>query len=164
MRGTALVMLLGLSALSMSWGCENGTNGGSTEPACSGADPRVVGLGYELIERNGSSGVVRLTGTAENYGRSDFVSGEGQQALQILDAAGFEMAAQPFETLATGETVTVVYDWELQLEFVPATVHLHIGYDPDILIDGNPENDDCNFYNNDFEIDTDTIVGWLTDG
>lgn len=67
------------------------------------------------------------------------------------------MVAQvPFQNLAPAQEVNLVYErnWDAaspaEGEF-PPTYRLLIGYDPDILLDGNPNNDDCNSNNNQLE-------------
>jgi hypothetical protein len=63
------------------------------------------------------------------------------------------VATKQFVNLAPGATETVAYEraWNSSSpsegEF-PPSYRLLITYDPDIYMDGNPENDDCDLSNN----------------
>lgn len=101
-----------------------------------------------------------ITGTITNI-EDDFVSGSGQQAILLYERSlgtppgnpGNEVARVNFTTLGAGETLTISYTrtWNASSpaegEF-PPDYRIVISYDPDLLIDGNEDNDDDNFANN----------------
>lgn len=113
-------------------------------------------LDFKLVRRDCEfSGLVRITGVVKNVGKGNFDSGRGQQSAALYQdgptgtASKTPVARVQFEDLAAGETVEVTYDrtWNASSpnegEF-PPTYRLQILWDPDILIDGNDNNDDTN--------------------
>jgi hypothetical protein len=125
---------------------------GCPPAVCNGPDPRATAINYELVSTTSStSGTVRIIGVVTNRGTMDFVSGVGQQAVQLYQG-GELVASQDFTTLAVNESVQVTYErlWSTTDEFRPPSFTVLIAYDPDIFLDGNPQNDDCNLNNNDF--------------
>lgn len=118
---------------------------------CAGCDPRAAAIQFERVSTmTPTSGMVRITGVVTNWGQSPFVSGQGQQSV-LLYEGGDLVAQQPFTNLAVDASVEVVYEreWSTQDEFRPPLYTMMLSYDPDIFIDGNASNDDCNLDNND---------------
>ena len=116
---------------------------------------------FSLSERTSQfSGRVAIVGTVSNVGQGPFWSSPGQQQAQLyevpLGGTPRLVASQSFQNLAPGETVDVIYqrDWNsaspAEGEF-PPSYRLIIAYDPDISLDGNPNNDDSNSNNNRIE-------------
>ena len=124
---------------------------GPTCAPCDGPDPRVYDITFEMVEQYGPTmGRIRITGIVDNGGTSEFLSGEGQQAINLY-ADDTLIATQEFQNLALDETVTVEFerDWQTSTEFPDVIVYwVRISYDPDMYDDGNPDNDDCNQANN----------------
>ena len=127
-----------------------------TTPRSSGsseARPKARSLELSLVARTTeTTGRVRITGTLVHSG-PPFRSSPGQQSLRLYEVSAEghadQVAARAFEDLDAGDTVTVTYErnWDAAMEFAPS-YQLRITYDPDIFIDGNEENDDCNLDNN----------------
>lgn len=116
-------------------------------------DPAARQIDFQLIQRtNQFNGRVRITGVVRNVGRAAYESNPGQQIAYLYENERL-VAQRSFQNLTPGQEVRVVYvrDWNISSpaegEF-PPTYKLIIGYDPDIAIDGNPRNDDCNLNNN----------------
>jgi len=127
----------------------------SVKMQCPGPDPAAK-IEVEIISRDeyGHGGRVRITAIAKNVGGADFTSGPGQQSVQLWeDVPGVNekqpVKAQNFQNLARNQEVRVSIerDWTASTEF-PASYEARIAYDPDILSDGNENNDDCNMNNN----------------
>lgn len=102
-----------------------------------------------------STGTVEIIGTVGNVGQADFVSGRGQQEVQLYEN-GRLIAQLPFERLNRGAELQVRFtrSWNTTTFSRPSTTpvyKLYVVYDPDILNDGNPNNDDVNHRNNFFE-------------
>jgi hypothetical protein len=130
---------------------------------CEGPDPRATSIQYTLLgSTSTTSGTVRITGVVTNRGQSNFDSSAGQQSVYLYE--GFELVAQQdFVDLAVDDTVEVSYDrnWNTADEFRPPTYQVMVLYDPDIYIDGNPNNDDCDQTNNDLERSTAALDGFF---
>lgn len=143
-----------LVAVGMVWAL-----GGCPPPRCEGPDPKAMSISYTKVSDSGSgSGEVTITGRVTNRGMTDFTSSEGQQAVYLYE--GSQLIAQTaFVNLAVDASVTVTYtrSWSLSDEFRPPSYTVELAYDPDIFIDGNPGNDDCNLNNNSLERDTSAI-------
>ncbi len=126
--------------------------------ACGELDPNpaVDRIDYTMVSGDESGGDVRIEGVVENKGGGTFDSNAGQQSVQLYEGTtgNFTLVAeQAFEDLAPGETVTVTFlkeDWSTANEF-PPNYRVLISYDPDIYIDANPNNDDCNTLDNALE-------------
>ena len=119
---------------------------------CAGPDPQATAINYTLLSTTTStSGDVRITGVVTNRGMESFLSSQGQQAAYLYEGSEL-VATQEFINLAVDATVEVSYErnWSTQDEFRPPSYTVLIAYDPDIYIDGNDNNDDCNSNNNDF--------------
>ena len=126
---------------------------GETEP-----NPAVDRIDFTLVSGGGTMGDVQIDGVVENKGGGTFDSSAGQQSVQLLEGSGINftvVATQEFEDLAPGETVTVTFTkigWSTVNEF-PPNYRVIIVYDPDILMDGNDNNDDCATSDNTLEKD-----------
>lgn len=124
-------------------------------PSC--PDPATTKIKYELIRRiSPTQGRVRITGVVKNIG-SQYTSGSNQQGVLLYElhpggVAPRAVKDQAFQNLAPGQEVTIVFerDWSASDEF-PPDYAIQLTYDPDITIDGNPRNDDCNLRNNRFQ-------------
>jgi len=117
-------------------------------------DPAVEAIDMEIVSLTSRfEGQVRITGRMKNLG-GPFDSGAGQQSLQLYEQyTGGLVAHVDFEDLDLGETLEVSYvrHWNASSpsegEFPPKYMVV-ISYDPDIYMDGNERNDDCNSDNN----------------
>ncbi len=133
-----------------------------TRPLPQCIDPAAVDIRFEIVRRDTQfRGRVRITGVVRNIGNAAFTSNPGTQqaSAQLYEvpagatSGGTLRAHTNFNALAVGGTVTVSYerDWNssspAEGEFAPS-YKLMIVYDPDIRLDGNPNNDDCNMSNN----------------
>ena len=104
--------------------------------ACTGPD-----LAISISQRNNPGGSSVLIVRVTNVGGADYVSEPQQQTVNV------SVDNQPpnqyvFQNLRAGETQT----WEFPR--FPGSYRAVINFDPDILIDGNPRNDDCRRSNN----------------
>jgi hypothetical protein len=121
-------------------------------------DPATTKIKYELIKRYSQyQGRVRITGFVKNNGTQPYISGSNQQGVLLYElhpggVAPRVIKDQSFQNLAPGQEVQVVFerDWSVSDEFPPNYAIL-LTYDPDITIDGNSQNDDCNLSNNRLE-------------
>lgn len=118
-------------------------------------DPAVDSVTITNITRR-SAGVYDFTVSAvvRNVGYADYSSGAQQQSVQIYrkpqGASSSLVHTQAFQNLRRGATVTARYrvtNWGTSTEFPPDFLVL-IAYDPDIALDGNVANDDCQSGNN----------------
>jgi hypothetical protein len=116
-------------------------------------DPDARRIEAEIIARTGDfTGRIRITGTVTNLGAA-FDSDPGQQSAELWEipdgGAPRLVASVEFVDLAPGESVTVAHEtlWDAAFEF-PPSYRLAIAYDPDIFVDGNEENDDCDLAGN----------------
>ncbi len=123
-------------------------------PPAACPDPGVASIDYAILSRTTPfQGRVRITGTVKNLGRAPYVSNPRQQSVLLYEvpAAGPArlVAQRAFQNLAPDEAVTVAFDrdWRSSEEF-PPSYRVIISYDPDILLDSNPKNDDCGAANN----------------
>jgi|TARA_B100001059_G_C17633760_1_gene475756 hypothetical protein len=125
-------------------------------------DPQTIDLeattiDYELVGTTSpTTGEVRLTAIVTNIGNSNFNSSSGQQFIQLSrrelgSTAETVLETNNFTVLNRGDEITlvVVINWNTAIEFQPEFI-LRISYDPDILLDDNPNNDDTNSTNNSF--------------
>ncbi len=92
---------------------------------------------------------VRVTGIVKNIGSKEFRSNARQQSVNLYIGSRWMATKSNITSIAPGESVSVSYtmDFHLSNEF-PETAKVSISYDPDILNDGNPMNDDCTTANN----------------
>lgn len=102
------------------------------------------------------NGTVKIEGVVKNTGGLAWTSGANQQSVLLYEDNGGRLqlvATQSFQNLAPGAEIKVSYSraWNrsspAEGEFPPKYV-LVIGFDPDIYIDGNDNNDDSNYSNN----------------
>lgn len=117
-------------------------------------DPAAASLTSMVTTNQGNAGVLLLQGNIVNRGNAAFVSPAAQARVQILEGrpqggAPIVLLDQPLTNLQPGHgfLVTARRAFTRNQQF-PPTFSLILSYDPDILQDGNPENDDCNSFNN----------------
>ena len=93
---------------------------------------------------------IKIEGEVKNIGGLNYESGARQQSAQLWEDGGGRprlVARQPFQNLGVNEVVKVSFtrSWNKSSpeegEF-PPIYRLLIAFDPDILIDGNNNNDD----------------------
>ncbi len=108
-------------------------------------DPAAERIDVEVLSH--ISGRMRVTGTIRNRGNADFESGKNQAGVHLY-RDGIPIASQTFESLKAGETLSVSHEFTGPGGDIPPTFKLMIMYDPDIFIDGNPNNDDAVATNN----------------
>lgn len=92
---------------------------------------------------------VKVTGIVTNIGSKEYRSNVGQQSVNLYIGRNWVNTKDNITSIAPSESVSVSYtmDFHLANEF-PETAKVSISYDPDILNDGNPMNDDCTTANN----------------
>ena len=121
-------------------------------------DPAATSIDFSIASRSSRyRGRARITGTVKNVGTAPYVSGPNQQLAELWEVpVGGRprlVAQRAFQNLEPGAEVTVTFerDWysasPAEGEF-PPTYRVTVAYDPDIRIDGNVKNDDCNGGNN----------------
>lgn len=123
---------------------------GCPAPVCGGPDPAAISIEFtKLTEPLPNTGTVRITGMVTNIGLANYVSGPEQQIVELLED-GKVVETTEFQNLAAGESVSVSHEraWSTADEFQPDNYTVRIVYDPDIFMDGNVANDDCNMGNN----------------
>jgi hypothetical protein len=131
---------------------------GTIRRAC--PDPAAHEIRFQIVRRDSQfNGRVRITAIVKNVGGKAFASGPNQAAAHLYQmpagatSGGTLVAQRNFQNLAPGATISVSYerDWRSSSpnegEF-PPTYRLLISYDPDIYMDDNKDNDDCNQNNN----------------
>lgn len=115
-------------------------------------DPAAQSLTFQILSRS-PEGRIRITGVVRNVGNAVFESDPRQAIVALYEthpgARGTVKAQQSIARLAPNATITLNYElgWSPSSEF-PPTFDLLISYDPDIYLDGNLKNDDCNQANN----------------
>jgi hypothetical protein len=121
-------------------------------PLCN-IDPAAQSLNFQILYKTAQfRGRVRITGVIKNNGRLRYVSGSNQQVVYLYENRTL-VASRPFQNLELGQTVNVSFDrnWDASSpsegEFPPEYMVV-IGYDPDIYLDSNSQNDDCSTANN----------------
>ncbi len=114
-------------------------------------DPAAYQIKFDLLEHTATfTGRVRITGIVKNVGKKEFKGGGG---MAYLYEGSTLRKTKVFSTLAPGATMSLSFDrtWYASStsegEF-PPIYKLMILYDPDILMDSNKDNDDCNINNN----------------
>ena len=125
--------------------------------SCDNDDPAVTidlqaeKIEFSVVPTSEFAGVATITGTVKNIG-SNYASGSNQQLVNLYENSTL-VKSIPFQNLNAGESIQISYSraWNssspAEGEF-PPDYRLEIAYDPDILIDGNPNNDDKNSSNN----------------
>jgi hypothetical protein len=135
--------------------------GGVTVPGsrpgaiCSGPDLAAKEIKFQVIRRTSKfAGRVRITGIVRNVGTKAYISSPGQQNVILYEVDGTKrlVGDKPFQNLRPGQEAKVVFerDWSASNEFPPKYV-MEIGFDLDIFLDGNLNNDDCDPSNNKLE-------------
>lgn len=130
-------------------------------PAPKCPDPAVQRIDFAIVSKTSQfSGKVRITGVVKNVGLEPYISGPNQQAVYLYEVPmggkSNLVATKKFQNLNPGQEVKVTYErnWNASSpaegEF-PPSYKVVIGYDPDIRLDSNPKNDDCNMNNNQME-------------
>lgn len=130
------------------------------KPLTACIDPAAFEIRFDIVRRDSRfQGRVRITGVVKNIGNKAFQSGSNQAAAYLYQlppgatSGGNIVAQQQFTNLAVGETLNLIWerDWNSSSpsegEF-PNSYRLIISYDPDIYMDANKDNDDCNGNNN----------------
>lgn len=117
-------------------------------------DPATVVLISRVVSQRRDSGVLDLEGQVVNKGNAAFVSPAVQARVQILESRPhglppLVLVDRPLENLPPGHggVIQVRRAFTRNQQF-PPTFSLILSYDPDILHDGNLQNDDCNQSNN----------------
>jgi hypothetical protein len=127
-------------------------------------DPAAFEIRFQIVRRDSQfRGRVRITGVVKNVGAKAFVSGPNQAKAYLYQlppgvpcpsaTGGTIVAQQEIRNLAPGATMELNFerDWNSSSpsegEF-PNCFRLLITYDPDIYMDSNKDNDDCNQNNN----------------
>lgn len=116
-------------------------------------------INFTIIKcRDRSNAFVVVDGVVKNTGGLAYSTGANQQSALLYEDNGGRLqlvASKSFQNLAPGAEVKISYTrpWNrsspAEGEFPPKYV-LVIGFDPDIYIDGNDNNDDSNYSNNRF--------------
>lgn len=144
--------------------------GGFTPPAagfvasCAGPD-LAASIGVERIVANGDGSYdFTLMGTVRNAGQDHWSSGDGQQIF-VWRQGGRELGNMSWNgNLSPGQVAfrraRRVEGWRPGTEFTSG-FEFAIVYDPDISMDGNPNNDDCNSNNNEAKLSRDELAGRL---
>lgn len=135
---------------------------------CPGPDPAVIKLNI-VKSATANKGILNITTIVKNIGLQDFVSGSGQQSVRIQaynkavsgPSAYEQLAKRDFTRLNKGASLTTTARHELNffIEWGHRTAHTGecqcerdiiaaISLDPDIYMDANKQNDDCNQGNN----------------
>jgi hypothetical protein len=121
-------------------------------PLCN-VDPAAQRIDFQILYKTTQfRGRVRVTGQIKNNGRLRYTSGANQQTVLLYEGPNL-VASQNFQNLDPGQTVAFSFErmWDASSpsegEFPPEYKILII-YDPDINLDGNRMNDDCNNANN----------------
>lgn len=102
-------------------------------------------LAANISQRNGPGNSIIITYGVRNVGSVDYVSGANQQLFNVY-LGGRTHRSYPFQNLRAGESVQWSETYQ-PFEF-PVTYRVMVVFDPDIFMDGNPRNDDCNSSNN----------------
>jgi hypothetical protein len=124
-------------------------------------DPAAFSLKYKVVAKDPkwptTQGRIRIEGVVKNVGNAVFESDPRQASAQLYETPASGPASvkakQDIPRLDPGATIMLHYEtaWNTATEFPPKYV-LQLTYDPDIYIDANPKNDDCNRNNNRMEL------------
>ena len=114
-------------------------------------NPAIVELQVGIIRRdprNRFQGTIQAKAVLNNRGNADYVTNPNQQSVQIHLGRRL-LKNERFGNLRKGETkiIAVQLPWNAAGEF-QENLTARIVYDPDIRMDGNPRNDDCNMRDN----------------
>ncbi len=113
-------------------------------------DPAISSMRISGVRFEGDQAVVSIRVTVHNRGAGDYVSGPNQQSVMVFTGNSTRnmLLRQRFNRLASGASFSLTARLRAPGgEFTPSVSAL-LSYDPDIYIDGNPRNDDCNQGNN----------------
>ncbi|WP_165396020.1 hypothetical protein [Flavobacterium sp. J27] len=122
----------------------------------SSIDLKADAITYEMVSQSSATtGEVRIRGHVKNVGNTTFSSTEGQQIAYLIERPQGTTTETVLATanlptvLNSGSEITFSYtrNWDVATEFQNDII-LRISYDPDIFLDGNPNNDDKNTNNN----------------
>lgn len=128
-------------------------------------DPAAESLTFVILSHDAAHrtrGRIRLTGVVRNLGNAAFESNPNQAVARLSTVptvgAPQVLRFQNIARLNPGASIQLSVDtaWDTAQEFAPKFV-LSLDYDPDIGMDGNPKNDDCNMLNNRRELTADQI-------
>lgn len=121
-------------------------------------DPAVAFLSVHGTSDGRNAAVLEFHGQVVNKGNAAFVSPPAQARVQILESrpqggAPIVLLDRALDNLAAGAAfvLTARRPYTRNQQF-PPTFSLVLSYDPDILHDGNPENDDADSSNNRVDI------------
>lgn len=124
----------------------------TVRPDC--PDLSAAQIKVEKISGGEYSGRIKITGIVKNIGRRDFVSNPAQMSVALYEVTpgGKTILRKKasYGNIPAGGTVQLApyyANWYTGNEF-PSSFRLVIMYDPDIQLDNNPRNDDCNSGNN----------------
>lgn len=125
-------------------------------------DPAATAINYSLVEKaDNIVAKIKIEGVVKNIGKDAYKSGANQQIVLLYEVIGRQtklVASKAFQNLAANAEVKVsfVRVWDKSIEF-PPNYTLVISYDPDIYLDGNPNNNDLNSINNKMEKTSESI-------
>lgn len=124
-------------------------------------DLKAMPIQFTIVSRTAHTARVRITAKVKNIGNQNYVSGSNQQSLQLYVGSTI-VKNLPFQNLAKGasRTTTFYMNYHFSEEF-PTTIKSYVSYDPDIAMDGNTQNDECNYSNNSSSRSTAEIGGIL---
>ena len=125
------------------------------EPIC--PDLKAAGIHFRLVQKfTQFRGNVKITGTVKNISSTNFRS-SNQGAVMLYEivpgATPRVVASRSISNLDAGRSISVSYTrhWNISSpaegEF-PPSYRVCVIYDPDIALDSNKLNDDCNSRNN----------------
>lgn len=120
---------------------------GALQKTC--PNPAIVELQVGIIRKTSRfAGTIQLKAVLKNIGNADYVSAPNQQSVQIHHGRNL-LKNERFGNLRKGEVkiIAVQLPWNAAGEFQD-NMTARIVYDPDIRMDGNPRNDDCNMRDN----------------
>src|SRR3990167_6220382 len=130
-------------------------------------DPSIVSV---TLTKGARRGQVRISYVVANAGSSAWRSGANQQGVHLravnANTGGVFASDRPLTGAAAAGatmqrfTTPMIENAFDDFEFA-GSLDLRIGYDPDILIDGNRCNDDANTANNEFHLDNGDILGFM---
>lgn len=111
-------------------------------------------INFQMVRKyNNFNGLVKITGIVKNIGSQHFSSSANQMTVALYEispgGSSRMVARQSFSSVPAGRTVQVSWNrrWYTGNEF-PPSYKVCVIYDPDIKLDGNKANDDCNSSNN----------------
>jgi len=122
------------------------------QPNC--PDLQAASVNFQVVRRYSQySGLVKVTGTVKNIGKQHFVGNASQMAIILYEVRPggstriLRKASYPSINSGQSKSISTYVRWSTSNEF-PPSYRISIVYDPDIKMDGNPRNDDCNSANN----------------